>query len=132
MVSTIEQYSFDTPQSHNQSVGVSTSNMAPYDFGLLLGGGLRFTIDFNSFALVVKAEGGYHLGFFDTYSEQEHLNQAQAVNVNAYNINGSRLNRGIEAAITIAIPLDFHSSDDCFYWSDVQRKKNRSRGLFGF
>lgn len=132
LVSHIEQVSFDNPQSFNQNVAVTTSNMAPYDFGLLVGGGLRFTIDLKSFALVVKAEGGYHLGFFDTYSEQEHHNQSQAVNVNAYNIKGSRLNRGIEAAITIALPLNFHSGDDCFYWSDVHKRKNSNRGLYGF
>lgn len=132
MISSIEQYSLDSPQSFNHQVAVDSSNMAPYDYGVTVGAGLRFLIDFNSFAMVVKLEGGYHLGLRDTYSEQEHLDQAQALNVNAYNINGNRLNRGIEASLTIAIPLDFHSSDDCFYWSDVQRKKNRSRGLFGF
>lgn len=132
MVSTIEQYSLDNPQSFSNNVPVTSSNMAPYDFGLLAGAGLRFTIDFKSFALVVKAEGGYHLGFFDTYSEKEHLNQAQAVNVNAYNIVGKRQNRGIEAAITIALPLNFHSEDECFYWSEIEKKKNKSRGYFGF
>ena len=132
LAGSIEQYSFDTPQSFNHTVAIDSSNMSPYDYGVTVGAGLRFTIDFSSFLMVVKLEGGYHLGFRDTYSEQEHLDQAQALNVNAYNVNGNRLNRGIEAAITIAIPLDFHSSEDCFYWSDVQRKKNRSRGLFGF
>lgn len=132
MVSTIEQYSLDNPQSFDDQVGVSKSNMAPYDFGVLAGAGLRFLIDFKSFALVVKAEGGYHLGFFDTYSEQEHYNQANAQNVNAYNVKGNRLNRGIEAAITIALPLSFHSGDDCFYWSDMNKRKNNNRGLYGF
>lgn len=132
MISSIEQYSFDNPQSFSDQVGVSTSNMAPYDFGLLAGAGLRFTINLKSFLLVVKAEGGYHMGFFDTYSEQEQLNQAQAPNANAYNITGKRQNRGIEAAITIALPLNFHSSDDCFYWSDMQKRNNSNRGLYGF
>lgn len=132
MVSTIEQYSLDNPQSFADQVAVTNSNMAPYDFGLLAGAGLRFLINFKSFALVVKAEGGYHLGFLDTYSEQEHQNQANAQNVNAYNIKGNRLNRGIEAAITIALPLSFHSGDDCFYWSDMNKRKNSNRGLYGF
>ena len=126
----IEQYSLDGVL--NDSVGVSTSNMAPYDYGLTLGAGLRFLIDFKAFAMVVKAEGGYHLGFRDTYSEKELNDQAQAVNVNAYNIVAPRLNRGIEGSITIAIPLSFHSGDDCFYWSDVHKRKNNNRGLYGF
>lgn len=128
--SEFKQYSLDG--AINDSVAVSTSNMAPYDYGLTVGAGLRFLIDFKAFAMVVKVEGGYHLGLRDTYSEQEHTNQAQAVNVNAYNISGSRLNRGIEGSVTIAIPLDFHSADDCFYWSDVHRRKNNNRGLYGF
>ena len=132
MVSTIEQYTLDNPQTFTQKVTVDSSNMSPYDFGLTLGGGLRFTIDFSSFLMVVKLEGGYHLGFRDTYSEKEHHDQAQAMNVNAYNIDGKRLNRGIEAAISISIPLDFHSDDDCFYWSEVEKRKNKNRGLYGF
>lgn len=130
--SQLSQSSFDRPQSMHDTLAVSTSNMAPYDYGVTLGGGLRFFLNFTSFAMVVKVEGGYHLGLCDTYSEKEHTDQAQALNVNAYNINGTRLNRGIEAAISIAIPLDFHSSDDCFYWSDMNKRKNKNRGLYGF
>ena len=132
MVSTIEQYSFDSPQSIDHQVTVDASNMSPYDYGLTVGAGLRFLIDFKAFAMVVKAEGGYYMGFRDTYSEKEHTDQVQAVNVNAYNVKGSRLNRGIEGSITIAIPLDFHSGDDCFYWSDMNKRNNRNRGLYGF
>ena len=124
MISTISQDADVVP--------VSNSNMAPYDYGLTLGGGLRFRINFKSFSLVLKAEGGYYIGLCDTYSEQEHLNQAQATNAQAYNIVGKRLNRGIEGAITIAIPLYFHSEDDCFYWSDMEKRKNKNRGLYGF
>ena len=130
--SQISQSSFDNPQSMHDTLAISTSNMAPYHYGLTVGAGLRFLIDFKSFAMVVKLEGGYHLGLSDTYSKKEHNDQAQALNVKAYNINGSRLNRGIEGSITIAIPLDFHSSDDCFYWSDMNKRKNRNRGLYGF
>lgn len=128
--SEFRQYSLDG--ALNDSVAVSTSNMAPYDYGVTLGAGLRFRINFSSFAMLVKVEGGYHLGLRDTYSEQELNDQAQALNVNAYNIKAPRLNRGIEGSITIAIPLDFHSADDCFYWSDIHQRKNKNRGLYGF
>ena len=130
--SEIRQYSFDQPQSLDNEVAVDSSNMAPYDFGVTMGAGLRFNINFTSFSMVVKLEGGYHMGFLDTYSNQEHINQAQAANANAYNVRGKRLNRGIEAALTIAIPLDFHPKDDCFYWSEVEKRKNKNRGLYGF
>lgn len=116
----------------DQNVSVDSTNMSRYDYGFTAGAGLRFTIDFNSFKMVVKLEGGYHMGFRDTYTVTEHLEQTQAVNVNAYNVKGKRLNRGIEGAITIAIPLDFHSEDDCFYWSEIEKKKNKNRGFYGF
>lgn len=134
LASEITQYSFDNPQTLNDKVVVDTNNMAPYDYGLTVGGGLRFLIDFKSFAMVVKVEGGYHLGFRDTYAKGEHLDLPQATNVNTYNIPAEqkRLNRGIEGSITIAIPLSFHSGDDCFYWSDVHKRKNSNRGLYGF
>ena len=130
--SQLSQTSFDNPQTMHDTLGVSTSNMAPYDYGVTVGAGLRFRINFSSFAMLVKVEGGYYWGLCDTYSQKEHVDQSQAMNVNAYNINGTRLNRGIEAAISIAIPLDFHSSDDCFYWSDMNKRNNRNRGLHGF
>lgn len=118
-------------------INVNAGNMALFDYGVTIGAGLRCRFNFTSFSMIVKAEGGYYWGFCDTYSENEHHDQANAVNLNPntghqYNITGKRLNQGWEGSITIAIPLDFHSADDCFYWSDVQRKKNRSRGLFGF
>ena len=117
---------------NEETVDVDLGNMAPNDYGLTAGAGLRFHINFSSLYMIVKLEGGYHLGFQDTYSEKEHHDQTTALNANAYNVNGKRLNRGIEAALTIAIPLDFHPKDDCFYWSDIEKKKNRGRGLFGF
>lgn len=133
--SEIVQYEYEGV--HRDTVAVSTSNMSLYDYGLTVGAGLRFRLNFSSFSMIVKLEGGYYFGFCDTYSPLEHHDQATAINLNSYtghqyNITGERLNRGIEGSITIAIPLEFHSSDDCFYWSDVQKKKNRGRGLFGF
>lgn len=130
----ISEFSQDALNSAftEQHVAVDSSNMAAYDYGLTAGAGLRFTIDLSSFLMVVKLEGGYHMGFRNTYSALEIADQAQAVNVNAYNITWKRLNRGIEAAVTIAIPLDFHSGDDCFYWSEVENRKNKNRGMYGF
>lgn len=119
-------------QTNVGSVGVSASNMAPYDYGIALGLGFRYRLDLTGFSMLLKLEGGYYCGMKDTFSEKEIIDQAQAINVNAYNIDSERKNRGFEAALTIAIPLDFHSADDCFYWSDVEKKKNKGRGLFGF
>ena len=105
--------------------------MAQYDFGALAGAGLRFTMTFPRFSLVVKMEAGYYLGFNDTYSEAEHNDQAPAINVNAYNINGVRNNRGLEAAITVALPLKFAPGDACSHWSKgvYPSSKNYNHGF---
>lgn len=128
--SEFKQYALD--DTNIEPVEVNASNMAPYDYGIALGVGFRFKIDLTGFSMLLKLEGGYYNGLSDTFSEKEHLDQAHAVNAAAYNINYDRCNRGFEAALTIAVPLDFHSADDCFYWSDVQKKKNKNRGFYGF
>lgn len=113
----ISQQSLDST-SFSHAVAIDSSNMALHDISLLLGAGTRFTIDFDRFSLVVKVEAGYHFGCLDTYSPMEHTDQAQAVNVNAYNIQGMRKNRGWEASITISLPLKFYR-DACFYGSRI-------------
>lgn len=129
--SEIKQFTPDT-QDFNYQVAVDSNNMASYDYGVVLGIGLRFKLNFPGFSMLLKVEGGYYNGFRDTFTGKETLDQAGALNVNAYNINYIRQNRGFEAALTIAIPLDFRSANDCFYWSEVETKKNKNRGAFGF
>lgn len=129
--SEFKQYAL-ADETNSEPVEVNAGNIAPYDYGIALGIGLRYKINLTGFSLLLKLEGGYYNGLSDTFSEKEHLDQAQAVNAQAYNINYDRSNRGFEAALTIAVPLDFHSADDCFYWSDVQKKKNKNRGYYGF
>lgn len=90
------------------AVGIDSCNMAVYDIGLLAGVGGKLTLDFSSFRLHVKMEAGYYLGGRDTYSPMEHLDQSQATNVSAYNINGTRKNRGWELAVTLSLPLKFY------------------------
>ena len=129
--SEIKQFTPDT-QDFNDQVAVDSNNMASYDYGVVLGVGLRFKFNFPGFSMLLKVEGGYYNGFRDTFAAKEAIDQVGAQNVNAYNIDYIRQNRGFEAALTIAIPLDFHPADDCFYWSQVEKKKNKNRGAFGF
>lgn len=131
--SEIRQYSLDKAKTFDEKVDVNPSNMTKYDYGIALGLGFRFRFDFPGFAMLMKIEGGYYNGMKDTFSEKEHLDQSTAVNAQAYNLDYNRQSRGFEAALTIAIPLGgFHAADDCFYWSDMEKKKNRGRGMFGF
>lgn len=125
----ITQYSFDKPQSFNHSVAIDSSNMALYDASVMAGAGMRFNVDFSTFYLAIKLEAGYHYGFLDTYSPMEHNDMASAVNVNAYNVKGKRLNRGWEMRLSVVLPLKFPPGDACSNWSrdvyPVSRKGQR-------
>lgn len=118
--------------SDTDGVAIDTTNMAAYDYGVLLGAGLRFKFRLPGFAILLKVEGGYYYGLCNTFSKTWTSNQLPTQDPTAFDIEFNRLNRGFEAAITIAVPLDFHSQDDCFYWSEIEKKKNKSRGYFGF
>lgn len=122
---------YDISKSVN-SVAVDTSNMTRMDFGIVLGVGFRFKFNFPGFSMLMKLEGGYYNGKWDTFENITYSEQVPSVGPAEFNINYSRQNRGIEAALTIAIPLDFHSRADCFYWSEVEKKKDKNRGAFGF
>jgi len=100
----IEQTFLDGGPS--QVMELDTGNMAPFDVNVLVGAGLRFDFWVSELAFLVKLEAAYSWGFLDTYSAAEHHDQAHAINVNAYNVNGLRQNRGIECLITVAIRLD--------------------------
>lgn len=118
------------PQN-THSVAIDSSNMATYDVGVMTGAGVRFMIDFDRFSLAIKVEAGYHFGMLDTYSWTEHHDQAPAVNVNAYNVKGKRRNRGLEASVTVALPLRFLPGDACSSFSSKNRTRHRL-GSYGF
>ena len=53
--------------------------------------------------------------------------------MNAYKITGSRLPRGIEATLGIAIPLEKRPDDACASFSNDRRWfKHSKRGNFGY
>ena len=127
----IQQFTLDKKKSLNQSVAIDSCNMAPYDIGFVAGVGVHFMIDFDRFSLAVKMEAGYNYGLMDTYSLAEHHDQAQSVNVNAYNVLGKRLNRGLEASVTVAIPLKILPGDACSGFTNKSRTRHRL-GTYGF
>ena len=110
----IEQYAFDTLSHFHYATEIDSSNMALYDVGVTVGAGMRYTKHFEAFSLVFKAEVGWYQGMRDTYSPMEHIDQALAHNVGAYNINGKRKNKGFEASFTVSLPLRFYR-DACFF-----------------
>ena len=96
-----------TSEYKNDKVDLSTANFRPFDLSLLCGLGIRFPIAIgNNNKMFVGVEAGYNLGFYNTFSDKELNNTANAVNLPMYEVNGTRKNAGFEAAVTIswAIP----------------------------
>lgn len=121
-----------TLSMNDTEIPVGTSNMSPFDFGVLAGAGLRFNFDFSHFSLVAKLEVDYNMGLINTYSYAELHDEAHAMNVNAYNVNGIRTNRGLECLFSLILPLKFQGGDACSNWSKSVYPSSKGNTHFGF
>lgn len=121
------------PAELDETVDVGDANMSLIHAGAFAGVGIRSRFNIGAMGMVVKFSASYHQGLLDSYSAMEHEGTAGSVNVNAYQITGSRLPRGIEATLGIAIPLEKHAEDACATFSHDRYRRHGSRGRwFGF
>jgi len=84
---------------------LNKSNTSTSSFGLYLGQGLKYNMLVKEFLVILGVEAGYHLGLIDKHSDKEHDGTAKALNLDLYEIKGSRTHRGFELGLTFAIPL---------------------------
>lgn len=86
---------------------LSEGNIRSYDFGVLAGAGLEVPIRIRRFRFSVAMEAGYNLGLLNTFSDDELDGDAVVLNPTPYTYTpeGSRNNRGIEASVTVSLPL---------------------------
>ena len=121
------------PYELNETIDVGDANMGLLHAGVFGGLGFRSRFNIGRMGMVVKLSASYHHGLLDTYSAMEKEGAAQSVNVNAYQLTGIRLPRGIEATLGIAIPLELMSEDACAAFShDRYRRHGRGGRLFGY
>ena len=121
------------PAELDQTIDVGDANMSLIHAGVLAGVGIRSRVNLGSFGMVFKLSATYHQGVLDTYSEREKTGDVPAVNVNAYQLTGSRLPRGLEVCLGIAIPLEPKQDDACASFSrNRQWIKHSRRTSFGF
>lgn len=122
-----------TPIQLDQTVDVGDANMGLIHAGVFGGLGIRSRFNLGAMGMVVKLSASYHQGLLDTYSAMEKEGTIQSVNVNAYQVTGSRLPRGIEATLGIAIPLEKMAEDACATFSHDRYRRHGSRGRsYGF
>ena len=121
------------PVELNDTINVGKANMGLIHAGVFAGLGIRSKFNIGSMSMIVKLNASYHQGVVDTYSQKEKNGSAQSINVNAYQITGSRLPRGIEATLGIAIPLEKPQEDACSTFSkDRYRRRGNRSHLFGY
>ena len=122
-----------TAPALDETIDVGDANMGLIHAGVFGGVGVRSRFNIGAMGMVVKLSASYHQGLLDTYSAMEKEGTAQSVNVNAYQITGSRLPRGIEATLGIAIPLERQADDACATFTKDRRWfKHGRRGYYGF
>lgn len=86
-------------------VKLAKGNFRPFDFGIYLGAGFDYPIQFKGFPLMVGAEIGYNVGLVDTFSKAEKNNQSVAVNTPLYKVDGTRKNGNLSISVNVSIPL---------------------------
>ncbi len=84
--------------------------MSAFDINLSFGAGLRYSIHFQVFTLILKLDGSFNLGLLDTTGENVGYDLA-------FHADDSRANRGFELMFSVGIPLKFNRlHDSCWGW----------------
>ena len=117
----LSQPGLPIPESH---VETNNANMKNLYFGLLGGLGIRFNINLSYVTFVIKTDAALNWGLSDTFSDEEHQETANPTNVHAYNHQGHRLSRGLEAHISIGY-ISRKSDDVCHHFSTYKPRKVR-------
>ena len=111
----ISEYYVD-PSAKVISTEIAKTTIRPFDFSLMVGLGLDWLINTGGMPLLFSIEGGYNFGLVDNFAKAERYDNNSRVASNHANIknnfidanynDGARLNRGLEVAVRLAIPLD--------------------------
>ena len=121
------------PASLDATIDVGDVNFTKIYAGAFAGLGIRSLVTIGDFDMLLKLSATYHHGFLDTYAKAERDETVEAVNVNAYNITGTRLPQGLEICLSVGIPLKPRPDDACRTFShDRYRRHGNGRHLFGF
>ena len=115
------------------TMDVGDANLALIHAGALAGLGVRSKINLGAQEILLKLSVTAHQGLLDSYAPGEKDGTVAAQNVNAYQIAGLRLPQGLEACLSIGIPLKAHEEDACATFSKDRRWFRHSRKTsFGF
>ena len=109
------------PIEMDETIDVGDANLALIHAGALAGVGVRSMINLGAQEILLKLTVTAHQGLLDSYATGEKEGTSVPVNVNAYQITGSRLPQGLEATLSIGIPLKAREDDACSTFSRDRR-----------
>lgn len=109
------------PIAMDETIDVGDANLALIHAGALAGVGVRSRINIGASYIWLKLSVTAHQGLLDSYADGEKVGSTTPVNVNAYQITGSRLPQGFEACLSIGIPLKAREDDACATFSNDRR-----------
>lgn len=109
------------PIELDATIDVGDANLALIHAGALAGVGVRSMINLGAQEILLKLSVTAHQGLLDSYATGEKEGTSVPVNVNAYQITGSRLPQGLEATLSIGIPLKAREDDACSTFSRDRR-----------
>ena len=117
----LSQQGLDIPGSH---IAINKSNLNQFYVGALGGVGLRFNINISYVTFILKTDVGINWGFSDTFSRGEQEETANPTNIHAYNKQGHRFSRGLEAHFSIGF-ISRRSDDVCLHFNTYKPKKTK-------
>ena len=121
------------PIAMDETIDVGDANLALIHAGAMAGVGVRSRVNIGASYILLKLSVTAHQGLLDSYAQGEKDGTSAPLNVNAYQITGYRLPQGLEACLSIGIPLKARQDDACATFSKDRYRRHSNRGhLFGF
>jgi hypothetical protein len=101
------EITYKSNQTGKISADISDANISQFDVAVIGGIGIELPINIGQFRMSLAAEGGYSIGFFDTFSKDELSCESTLLNPSPYILapESSRNNNGIEVVVSISMPF---------------------------
>ena len=101
------EITYKSEQTGKISTDISDANISPYDVAVIGGIGIELPINIGQFHMSLAAEGGYSIGFLDTFSKDELSCESTMLNPSPYILTpeSSRSNKGIEVVVSLSMPF---------------------------
>ena len=98
------------------TIMIGKANMRPLFGGIYGGMGTVFQFWLGRKLVRWTINATYNIDLVDSFTDMEHSDAAEPINVNAYNTTGKRLPKGIEIMMGFAIQIAPDNDDACTNW----------------